>query len=388
MATTLFNSVLLDVARRLKAPRTLATDDTDINGLTSPYTSAILTKHINRSVRDLLIEFYTKFGETAFCEMFQQYIKTSGNLALSSGAVAKPTDCFYVLDLRTALTSSGTGGGKASLYPNGVGNWTASTKTLSSLTMTTAFSAADVGKKIMFQTATTGNVYFGLIASYVSATSVTVSGDNLPASDISTNDISAMVVDYDIWATYSATFFEKLKQKEVEDIRSGYDGLTKPSSTRPVFWEENGYIYTLGITTGNVVARYIVTHQDVTPVTSAVGNGNWATITSGAWNAATRALTTTMNTSFAATDVGKKIMFRSTTVTYFGIIERFVSTTSVIIRGDGLPGSDIPGTVAEVVVSDIDPDSSDLKLNQYWCAQVINRAVTYALQDSKSNVTS
>lgn len=62
------------------------------------------------------------------------------------------------------------------------------------------------------------------------------------------------------------------------------------------------------------------------------------------WTAATKTLTATMSVAFASTDEGKWVdFFNSTdlTVGYGGIIDNYVSTTSVVLTGDNLPASDI-----------------------------------------------
>ena len=284
MATTKLNTVILATARRLKAPRTLATDDA------GSYTSLLLTEYVNRSIKDLLLDKYIQFGDKAFRELFPEYVKTSGSLTLTSGVTAKPSDCFVVTDLVDST---------------------------------------------------------GLIS------------------------------------------FKKLSQDEVDDVRRSQNKIIVPSSTRPVFYEEAGNIYTLGITSGTVIARYIQSPSDLTPITTSATNGNWYTGSDGAWTASTRLLAGTMNSSFASTDINKKILFRTATIVYSGTIESFVSTTSVIVRGDGLPtGNIVAGSVVAIMVSDVEIDSSDLKINLYWLAEIIDRAVAYGLKDAKNNVIS
>jgi hypothetical protein len=46
-------------------------------------------------------------------------------------------------------------------------------------------------------------------------------------------------------------------------VRSGQDGIIVPSATRPVFWEEDGIVKTLGILDANVIGRYIKLHADI-----------------------------------------------------------------------------------------------------------------------------
>lgn len=65
------------------------------------------------------------------------------------------------------------------------GTYTVATKTLVA-TMNTGFVSADIGNTIILRTGTT--VYMGTIASRVSGTTVTLSGDNLPSIDQSSFD--------------------------------------------------------------------------------------------------------------------------------------------------------------------------------------------------------
>jgi hypothetical protein len=288
MATRYFNDIILAVARRLKSPRTLATDNNTTLGITATYSSAVLADYVNRSVKDMLIDCYKKFGVKYLCQMFPEYIKTSGSLTLQAGCVVKPADCFIVMNLKT-----------------------------------------------------------------------------------SDNTIE----------------FKKLTQEQVENVRTGNEKLIVPSATRPVFWEENGSIYTLGVTTGDVVARYIVLHQDILPISTVATNGNWLTGSDGAWTASTRLLSGTMAVAVVAGDVNKKILFRTATKVYGGRIENFVSAGSFNVSGDGLPSGNITsGSVIAILISDNDVDSSDIKLNIYFHSEIIDRAVQYGLADAKNNV--
>jgi hypothetical protein len=287
MATTKFNSILMDVATRLKSPRAYATYDVDLNGNASVYTSALLTKHINRAIRDLLKEKYESMGDAVFMESFPEYVRTSGVLTLAAGVVAKPVDAFMVVGMSVS--------------------------------------------------------------------------------------------------TY-AVKFDHVKQTIVDDIRTGREKQIVPSATRPVFWDESGVINSLGLLAGNVVMKYIVTHQDIVPVISS-GTGNWLTGSDGAWTAATRLLAGTMHASFATTDVNKRVMFRNSTNTYEGRIESRGSNTTVVLIGDNLPAGNITtGSVLAIMVSDTDSDSSDLKINSNYHAEIINKAVEYALMDAKAAV--
>lgn len=179
--------------------------------------------------------------------------------------------------------------------------------------------------------------------------------------------------------------FSRIAQGRVANVKVGKDALIIPSATKPVFWEEGSNVNTLGILAGNVIARYIVTHQDILPSTAPVGNGNFNSA-SGGWVAATRTLSAPMNVAFVVGDVNKNVMFRSATVTYSGKIDSRTTPSDVVLSGYNLPAVDIaaPGVV-QVIVSDQGPDPADLLLNDNWHSEIINRIVQYGLADAKAN---
>lgn len=72
-------------------------------------------------------------------------------------------------------------GDEAGKYSTTTGTYTVSTKTISAMTMSTAFNAVDVGKKVTFRIGT--SVYEAEIAAYVSATSIRISGPRLPSAN-------------------------------------------------------------------------------------------------------------------------------------------------------------------------------------------------------------
>jgi hypothetical protein len=275
MATVKFNNIILEVFQRLKDPIANAT----LDGTT--YSNKIVRDHCNRAIRDFLIAQITGFGERGFSEAYPEYVKTGSALTLVAGTIAKPTDCFTILDL-----------------------------------------------------------YAG------------------------------------------AVLFTKLEQYQVAGIVNGSDPVIIPSATSPVFWEEGSNIYTLGITSGNVIPRYIITHQDITPTINSSTAGNWGS--TGTFTAATNTLVATMNSSFASVDVNKKIFFRSTTTTYAGYIQSYTNATTVVLGGNNLPSSDI--ATVQIIVSDASPDSTDLLLNPYWYGEVVERTYMYSVKDSKNSV--
>lgn len=276
MATSKFNGILTEIFQRLKDPIANGTLDGET------YTNKLMRDHCNRAVRDFLIERIVQFGERGFAEAHPEYVKTGGAITLTAGTVAKPIDCFSVIDL------------------------------------------------------------------YVSG----------------------------------GVRFTKIEQYQVADIVNGTNPVVVPSGTSPVFWEEGSNIYTLGVITGNVTPRYIITHQDISPTINSSTNGNWGS--TGTFTASTNTLVATMNSSFALADVNKKIFFRSSTTTYSGYIARYTNATTVALAGNNLPSIDI--TTVQIIVSDASPDSTDLLLNPYWFGEIVERTVSYALKDSTSSI--
>ena len=178
----------------------------------------------------------------------------------------------------------------------------------------------------------------------------------------------------------TTTRFSRIQQKDVESIITGINRIMVPSATKPFFWEDGGNINTLGVTSGNITARYIVVHQDISPITGSTSSGT-SNSGSGTWVSSTRTLTCAMDRSFSSNDINKLIAFGGTTVGYIGIIESVTNGTTVVLRGDGLPGNFSP---SKVLLSDTTPDSNDLKLNEYWHPEIVQRCVGMALADAKN----
>jgi hypothetical protein len=79
-------------------------------------------------------------------------------------------------------------------------------------------------------------------------------------------------------------------------------------------------------------------------------SGNYAT-GSASWTALTKLLTAVMSTNFSANDVGKTVVFRTGTSTYQGVINSFITTTTVTLQGNALPSADIASLDAVIVVN-------------------------------------
>jgi len=285
MATTKKNSLILAAARKIKDERTSAGTSSDTG---AKYSSALWSEYADRAVRDFLTDQLVTLGKEEFARKFPEYIKTSTTLTLSSGSVAKPSDCWFVIDL----------------------------------------SKSDLSLK-----------------------------------------------------------FEPLEPDEVGSVLVGEAGLDNATASRPKFYEEGANIKTLGLTSGDVIARYIRTQPDITVLTATAGNGTiYATAANLTWTAATQLLTIDAVSILDSDDLNRLIMFRTATVVYVGRISAVSEAggdTLVTIAGDGLPAGNIsPSNIIEFVVSDLWPEDTDLKLNDNWFGQIIDRMVAMAEADA------
>jgi hypothetical protein len=285
MSTTHFNSVIVNVARKLKDLRATAGADSDTG---RRYSSALLTVYLNRAVRDLVRAVFDA-DRTGFGSTLPEYVGTTSTFTIS-GVVVKNPEQWHFLELTTS-------DGLVSFYPL----------------------LSDVMKVIGLQ-----------------------------------------------------------------------DRLIRPSYTRPVFWEEAGCLFVYPTTKNgtdpwSVKGRYVKAHQNITVNTAATDAGNWSTSTGG-YTAATKTLVVTMASSFASTDVNKRIFFRSATNVYAGIIDTVVNATTVMLRGDGLPAADVtsPGVIV-VIVSSLSADPNDLLLNTELDGELEDRMFKLALTDTVIN---
>ena len=182
--------------------------------------------------------------------------------------------------------------------------------------------------------------------------------------------------------------FEPVKAEELASVLTGAAGLLNASATQPLFYDEAGNIKTLGVTTGDVIARYIRVHPDLTVITTAVGNGTiYTTAANITWTAATKLLTIDDDPFFSGDQTNRLIMFRTATIVYVGRIQSqtvdLSANTLVTIDGDGLPAGNISApNIIEMVVSGLWPDGSDLKLNAIWYGEIVERMTAMAEADA------
>ncbi|GEM_PF-4775187 len=184
--------------------------------------------------------------------------------------------------------------------------------------------------------------------------------------------------------TSGSLFYRRLPGRSIAAALSGLDPALTGSATEPVFYEEGRYLYTLGKTDGDVVLHYIIKHQDIVISTAASGNGKWYTGANGAYTLATKKITGTFSTVLAAGDVGKNIMFRSATKVHHARISSFIDATNVTVAGSDLPAGNIAaGSVIQMLVSDISPETTDLQLSEHWKTEVEELAVQKGILDAR-----
>jgi len=196
----------------------------------------------------------------------------------------------------------------------------------------------------------------------------------------------------DLYKSDKTIKFEPLEPDEVGSVLTSEAGLDNATASRPKFYEEGSNIKTLGLTSGNVIARYIKAHQDLTVITGASGDGKSSSDTA-AYTATTKTWDADIYNTFAvAADAGKPMMFRTASVVYFGTI---VSVTNVapdegdplghcyiVLEGDGLPSGNV-ASIVESMIADMGPLDSDLKLNENWLGEIIDRMVAMGEADAE-----
>ena len=181
--------------------------------------------------------------------------------------------------------------------------------------------------------------------------------------------------DYTLW-------YDRVAEEDVVSVQTGRNAMIVPSASRPVFWESDGNINTLGLTSGSIVCRYIVSPSALSVITSAAGSGKKNTA-NGQYTAATRLLQATMNSGFASGDENRTVMFwdNAASKVYFGQIASVKDADEVYLTGDGLPAANIAaGSVTIVLMEQLrDPD---VKLLPLWHGELLQRIVKYAMSDT------
>lgn len=256
-ATTVFNQLILSVARRLKDSRATADSSSDSG---KRYTSAILSEYVNRSIRNLLLESFQKYGQKSFIELFPEYLTIGSDISLTNGVGARPVDCFMILDLaqkttnlkfrrleqnnvqdivsgidsiiipsatkpvfyeegssfktlgltttgtivipryiktHTDISPSVTTAGSVKVATSvSASTFVSSTRTLAVVTISPVFSSNDIGKIVVIVD-DSGNVYFCKIESIVSGSSVVLADSGLPPGTFIAGEIASIYVSAD-----------------------------------------------------------------------------------------------------------------------------------------------------------------------------------------------
>lgn len=211
-----------------------------------------------------------------------------------------------------------------------------------------------------------------------SGTLTLVSGSVAKPSD-------ALVV-VDLLKSDNSVGFDKVDKEKLRSILTSRNPLIVPSAARPVFWEEEGNIKTLGLTSGNVIARYIKTHTDVVVVTGTAGAGKKNTA-AGQYTNSTKVLKATMSSAFTTADIGRRVMFFETDFNnvYFVRISNYKAADEVYITGinnddSGLPGSDLSAGSVTILLME-QAANEDVVLNKMWHDEIVKRMVAYAMAD-------
>ncbi len=282
MATTEFNTIVRNVARRLQEAQADAAGY--LSGTFDTYSAALVAQYVNRAVSDLVLKKTEKLQDRV-ADVLPEMVRTSGALTLATGRVARPVDCLFVLG---GVTSP-------------------------------------------------GNVYL-----------------------------------------------TPLRGAQVSVAIARVDAKLKPSACEPMLYDEGGYLNTLGITSGDIVVRYVVKHQPITISEAAAGNGKWLTGADGAYTASTKRLAGTFSTVLAAGDAGKQVMLRTATKVYHATIASVVSGTIAVLAGTDVPAADVAaGSVVAVLVSDLSPETTDLQLGAQWFTEIEDSAVRRAIADAQ-----
>ena len=290
MSTTRFSENIIEASTRIQDARTDATAAGDSSPL-KRYSSVQWSRYENNSLRDILLEEFTKSADT-FENKFPFYVKTGVALTpaytSSTGVIARPSDVFVIIDLQT-----------------------------------------DGGVNIL-----------------------------------------------------------RLRPDEIQDVKLGIDPINVASPTHPYYYEEQGNIITLGLTTGNIIPRYVSIHQDIAPSNASPGSGKMNSA-GGSYVASTQVLTIAMTGNFVAgTDENKRIMIFDTNATkvYYGRIASIPTIGTAVLSGDNLPSANITGTnVSIALVSD--NDITDLTQNfDNMRDEIIKRMLVYAQMDALNSV--
>jgi hypothetical protein len=185
--------------------------------------------------------------------------------------------------------------------------------------------------------------------------------------------------------------FDPISQENVAQALAGEAGLGAPSATHPGFYEESGNIKTLGVTSGTVLARYISVHPDLAVITTATSVGIiYTTAANLTWTAATKLLTVDGELHLFDTidPTNQIIQFWKSGVVYTGRVSSYHITiggdAEVYVQGEALPASDItPSSLLGLAISGHGPEADDLKLNEHWHGEILERMVQMGQADAE-----
>ena len=194
----------------------------------------------------------------------------------------------------------------------------------------------------------------------------------------------------DLMMTDLSLYFDPLDEKKIAQVKVSDAGLDNASATHPKFWDDNGYINTLGVTSGNVTARYITTPPDLSVITAAANSGTaYTTAANLTYTASTRLITDTGGLHIFDTNIptNQVILFWTASTVYSGRVSSYHSTVGgdmqIYLSGENLPASDIVApNLLGFAITGSGPDSNDLTLNPLWHGEIIERMAAMGEKDS------
>jgi len=182
--------------------------------------------------------------------------------------------------------------------------------------------------------------------------------------------------------------FTFVDDKDVSKIRAGRD-LISPSSTRPVVFEKDGKLVTIGCgATATVQGRYIAIPDDIVAASTSGTVGTSYIVGTGSTVSSSRAVNDTTNSPFVAAHVGKILaaLTRASNVARaIGRIQSIASTSQAILDEKAVFVSGTNAIDTLVIFDEF--SSGDLTLADTWDGEIVKRMVEIALSEVKSSVS-
>jgi hypothetical protein len=209
------------------------------------------------------------------------------------------------------------------------------------------------------------------------------------ASGLAAKPSDAFLV-IDLFVSDLSLKFDPLGESKVAQVQVSDAGLDNASATHPKFWDEDGSIKTLGVTSGSVIARYISIHPDLSVITTATSAGTvYTTAANLSYTAATKLLIIDGELHIFDTNIptNQVIQLWTSTTVYTGRVSSYHITiggdAEVYLDGENLPASDIvPSNLLGIAISGSGPNPNDIKLKEYWHGEILERMVQMGEADA------